>query len=166
MATADVNGLPLLASMDGLTMLGDTGWETKLLNQDLRAAVEAGTLDEHYTVQMEQQLMVSGADRIYFTTSDGTPENTFGVWYESNPALRERIVAGWAQFAEDVAAYVPESEPVKPVGVAPEALPALRIEEDRQGVLAERGQVACRHHAGDFDAQGWQCFHHLRPGSR
>ena len=127
--TADVKGLPLLASMDGLTMLGDTGWETKLLNQDLRAAVEAGTLHEHYTVQMEQQLMVSGADRIYFTTTDGTPENTFGVWYESNPALRGRIVAGWAQFVEDLASYVPEPEVVKPVGKAPEAVPALRIED-------------------------------------
>ena len=133
--TADVNGLPLLASMDGLTMMGDVGWETKLLNQDLRAAVEAGTLDEHYTVQMEQQLMVSGADRIYFTTSDGTPENTFGMWYESSPALRERIVAGWQQFAEDVAAYRPEPETVKPAGVAPEALPALRIEVDRKSVV-------------------------------
>ena len=59
--TADVNGLPLLASMDGLTMMGDVGWETKLLNQDLRAAVEAGTLDEHYTVQMEQQLKIGRA---------------------------------------------------------------------------------------------------------
>lgn len=143
--TADVNGLPLLASMDGLTMLGDTGWETKLLNQDLRAAVEAGTLDEHYTVQMEQQLMVSGADRIYFTTTDGTPENTFGMWYESNPALRERIVAGWAQFAEDVAAYVPEPEPVKPVGVAPEALPALRIEVT--GMVTASNLAAFREHA-------------------
>lgn len=143
--TADVNGLPLLASMDGLTMMGDVGWETKLLNQDLRAAVEAGTLDEHYTVQMEQELMVSGADRIYFTTSDGTPENTFGVWYESNPALRERIVAGWAQFAEDVAAYVPESEPVKPVGVAPEALPALRIEVT--GMVTASNLAAFREHA-------------------
>lgn len=143
--TADVNGLPLLASMDGLTMLGDIGWETKLLNQDLRAAVEAGTLDEHYTVQMEQQLMVSGADRIYFTTTDGTPENTFGMWYESNPALRERIVAGWAQFAEDVAAYVPESEPVKPVGVAPEALPALRIEVT--GMVTASNLAAFREHA-------------------
>ena len=143
--TADVNGLPLLASMDGLTMMGDTGWETKLLNQDLRAAVEAGALDEHYTVQMEQQLMVSGADRIYFTTSDGTPENTFGVWYESNPALRERIVAGWKQFAEDVAAYAPEPEPVKPVGVAPEALPALRIEVT--GMVTASNLAAFREHA-------------------
>ncbi len=143
--TADVNGLPLLASMDGLTMLGDVGWETKLLNQDLRAAVEAGTLDEHYTVQMEQQLMVSGAERIYFTTTDGTPEGTFGMWYESNPALRERIVAGWAQFAEDVAAYVPESETAKPAGVAPEALPALRIEVT--GMVTASNLAAFREHA-------------------
>lgn len=143
--TADVNGLPLLASMDGLTMLGDTGWETKLLNQDLRADVEAGTLHEHYTAQMEQQLMVSGADRIYFTTSDGTPEGTFGVWYESNPALRERIVAGWAQFAEDVAAYVPEPETVKTAGKAPEALPALRIEVT--GMVTASNLAAFREHA-------------------
>lgn len=143
--TADVNGLPLLASMDGLTMLGDTGWETKLLNQDLRADVEAGTLHEHYTVQMEQQLMVSGADRIYFTTTDGTPENTFGVWYESNPALRERIVAGWQQFAKDVAAYVPEPETVKPAGKAPDALPALRIEVT--GMVTASNLAAFREHA-------------------
>ena len=143
--TADVNGLPLLASMDGLTMLGDTGWETKLLNQGLRAAVEAGTLDEHYTVQMEQQLMVAGCERIYFTTTDGTPENTFGVWYESNPALRERIVAGWAQFAKDVAAYVPEPETVKPAGKAPDALPALRIEVT--GMVTASNLAAFREHA-------------------
>lgn len=143
--TADVNGLPLLASMDGLTMLGDTGWETKLLNQGLRAAVEAGTLDEHYTVQMEQQLMVSGADRIYFTTTDGTPECTFGMWYESNPALRERIVAGWQQFAKDVAAYVPEPETVKPAGKAPDALPALRIEVT--GMVTASNLAAFREHA-------------------
>ncbi len=143
--TADVDGLPLLASMDGLTMLGDTGWETKLLNQDLRADVEAGTLHEHYTVQMEQQLMVSGADRIYFTTTDGTPENTFGVWYESNPALRERIVAGWQQFAKDVAAYVPEPETVKPAGKAPDALPALRIEVT--GMVTASNLAAFREHA-------------------
>jgi len=143
--TADVNGLPLLASMDGLTMLGDTGWETKLLNQDLRADVEAGTLHEHYTVQMEQQLMVSGADRVYFTTTDGTPENTFGVWYESNPALRERIVAGWQQFAKDVAAYVPAPEAVKPAGKAPDALPALRIEVT--GMVTASNLAAFREHA-------------------
>ena len=143
--TADVNGLPLLASMDGLTMLGDTGWETKLLNQDLRAAVEAGDLHEHYTVQMEQQLMVSGADRIYFTTTDGTPGGTFGMWYDTNPALRERIVAGWQQFAKDVAAYVTKPETVKPAGSAPESLPALRIEVT--GMVTASNLAAFREHA-------------------
>ena len=143
--TADVDGLPLLASMDGLTMLGETGWETKLLNQDLRAAVEAGELHEHYTAQMEQQLMVAGCDRIYFTTTDGTPENTFGMWYESNPELRARIVAGWKQFDADLAAYVPEPETVKPAGRAPDALPALRIEVT--GMVTASNIDAFREHA-------------------
>lgn len=143
--TAEVNGLPLLASMDGLTMIGDIGWETKLLNQVLRADVEAGTLHEHYTAQMEQQLMVSGADRIYFTTTDGTPENTYGMWYESNPELRARIVAGWVQFERDLAEFVPEPETVKAVGAAPEALPALRIEVT--GMVTASNLAAFRDHA-------------------
>lgn len=144
--TADVDGLPLLASMDGLTMLGDAGWETKLLNQELSAAVEAGELSEHYTAQMEQQLMIAGADRIYFTTTDGTPENTFGMWYESNPALRERIVAGWKQFKADMADYVPaEPEAAAPIGNAPESLPALRIEVT--GMVTNSNLPAFREHA-------------------
>lgn len=144
--TAEVDGLSILASMDGLTLLGETGWETKLLNQDLRSAVETETLPEHYTVQMEQQIMVSGADRIYFTTTDGTPENTFGMWYTSNPDLRERIVAGWKQFQADLYAYVPaEPEAAAPVGNAPEALPALRIEVT--GMVTNSNLPAFREHA-------------------
>jgi len=44
-----------------------------------------------------------------------------------------------------VAAYVPESEPVKPVGVAPEALPALRIEVT--GMVTASNLAAFREHA-------------------
>jgi len=143
--SAEVNGLPLLASMDGLTMLGDTGWECKLLNKELYTAIQAGTLHEHYTAQMEQQLMVSGAERTYFTATDGTPEGTAGMWYESDPALRERIVAGWKQFAEDVAAWRPEPETVKPAGKAPEMLPALRIEVT--GMVTASNLAAFRDHA-------------------
>ena len=126
--TADVDGLPLLASMDGLTLLGEAGWETKLLNQEILAAVASGNLPEHYTAQMEQQMMVSGCERIFFTTSDGTPENTAGMWYVSDPALRSRIISGWKQFSEDLANYMPERETIKPGGKAPETLPALLIE--------------------------------------
>ena len=143
--TAEVDGLPLLASMDGLTMLGDVGWECKTLNRALYTALQAGSLDEHYRIQMEQQLLVSGASRIYFTASDGTKEGTAGMWYEGDAELRRRIVAGWRQFAADVAAYVPEPEQVKPAGKAPDALPALRIEVT--GMVTASNLAAFREHA-------------------
>lgn len=124
----DVDGLPLLASLDGISMLGDLIWENKLLNSDLVDSVASGELHFHYAYQMEQQLLVAGAEKCYFTTSDGTPEGTHGMWYSSIPELRTALIAGWKQFAIDVAAYVPEEAKPKAEGVAPETLPALRIE--------------------------------------
>lgn len=127
--TLEVDGLPLLASFDGITMLEDVIWENKLWNADLAAAVQASDLEPHYWAQLEQQLLVSGAKRAYFTTSDGTEEKTLGCWYESVPERRAQLLAGWKQFAEDLAAYVPNpAEAAKPTGKAPETLPALRIE--------------------------------------
>lgn len=127
----EVEGLPLLASFDGLNMLGDTGWENKLFNAALAEQVSAGELNPHYYWQLEQQLLVSGAERIYFTTSDGTPENTVGMWYEAVPGRREKLIAGWKQFAEDLANYqhVEPAAP-KPVANAIEALPALVIQAE------------------------------------
>ena len=75
-ATLDVDGLPLLASFDGIDMMGETLWENKLWSQSLVAQVEAGELEPHYWSQLEHQLMVSGGERVLFTTSDGTAENT------------------------------------------------------------------------------------------
>ena len=127
--TLEVDGLPLLASFDGITMLEDVIWENKLWNADLAAAVQASDLEPHYWVQLEQQLLVSGAKRAYFTTSDGSAEKTQGCWYESVPERRAQLLAGWKQFADDLAAYVPSAaEVAKPTGKAPETLPALRIE--------------------------------------
>ena len=56
--TVLINGLPLLASMDGLTMAETINWEHKLWNEGLAAQVRDGNLDEHYTVQMDQQQLV------------------------------------------------------------------------------------------------------------
>ena len=125
----EVEGLPLLASLDGITMMGDIIWETKLLNESLRDDIQQGQLHNHYAYQIEQQLLVAGAEKCYFTTSDGTPEGTFGMWYVSCPELRAALIAGWKQFAIDVAAYVPEeAKPEAPAGKSPDSLPALRIE--------------------------------------
>ncbi len=125
----EVDGLPLLASLDGITMMGDVIWETKLLNESLKDDIQQGQLHNHYAYQIEQQLLVSGAEKCYFTTSDGTPEGTFGMWYVSCPELRAELLSGWKQFQSDVAAYVPEeAKKEAPAGKSPDALPALRIE--------------------------------------
>jgi predicted phage-related endonuclease len=127
--TTEVDGIKLLASMDGLTMLGDIGWENKLRNADTIAHIEqTGEPPLHHVWQLEQQLLVSGADRILFTCGDGT-EPPAHCWYESKPERRAQLIAGWKQFAADLAAYVPEAPAAPaPAGRAPESLPALRIE--------------------------------------
>jgi putative phage-type endonuclease len=125
----EVEGLPLLASFDGITMLEDVIWENKLWNESLAATVKANDLEPHYWAQLEQQLLVSGAKRAYFTTSDGTEGKTLGCWYESVPERRDQLLAGWKQFAQDLAAFAPGAEsPANLTGKAPDTLPALRIE--------------------------------------
>jgi putative phage-type endonuclease len=126
--SVEIDGLPLLASLDGIDILGDVIWENKLRSDSLVEQVNAGRLDPHYTYQIEQQLLVSGAGRCYFTTSDGTPEGTFGMWYESNPEIRAKIVSIWQQFAADLVEY--QHVEAKPAVVADtiEDLPALTVQ--------------------------------------
>jgi putative phage-type endonuclease len=97
------------ASFDGITMVGDVAWEHKTLNDDIRMCESADQLGLHYRVQMEQQLMVSNAERCLFLATkwddagDLIDERHF--WYTPNEALRAEIIAGWAQFEADLAAY-------------------------------------------------------------
>lgn len=135
--TGVLEGTQLSASFDGLTLLNDTAFEHKSLNDDLRACMtdlHAGDrLPLLYRVQMEQQAMVSGAERVLFMASkwdaDGNLVEERHCWYVPDPELRARIVAGWEQFEKDVAAYQPEPAAV-PVaaGRAPDSLPSLRVE--------------------------------------
>lgn len=128
-ATREVDGMPLLASFDGIDLMDELIWENKLLNQSLVQQVQAGDLEPHYWLQLEHQLLVSGATRALFTTSDGTPEGTHPLWYESKPERRARLIAGWKQFAADLAAWVPsEAKPAPVVGKTPDNLPALLIQ--------------------------------------
>lgn len=129
------------ASFDGLTMLGETAFEHKTLNNELRhAPFYQGSGDDlplHYRVQMEQQLMVSGAERVLFMASrwDGdTLVEERHCWYASDPALRAQIVAGWEQFERDLADFAPTAK-AAPVVVSPvETLPAVSVKVD--GALA------------------------------
>jgi predicted phage-related endonuclease len=124
----EVDGLPLLASLDGIVMDESLVWETKLWNESLAQACVAGELEPHYWAQLEHQLIVTEAETVLFTTSDGTPERTAQTWYVSVPERRQQVIDGWKQFAQDLATFVPEVTEAKPVGRTPETLPALRIE--------------------------------------
>jgi len=117
-----------LASMDGLTMLGDIGWEHKLANERLLAATTAGELDDHYKWQMDQQMLVSRADSILFMCSDGTKETMAFTWYERDAIRIASLIKGWEQFEKDLADYVPTESKTEAVGTTPDSLPTLRIE--------------------------------------
>lgn len=115
-AMADIDGLPLLASFDGLTMGEDVAWENKLYSDALVQMIESGDLDGTYWPQVEQQLLISGASRCVFTVSDGTKERTRYLDYVSIPERRAQLLSGWKQFAIDLANYVPQE--VIPAAVA------------------------------------------------
>ena len=123
-----VDGIELLASLDGLPMDESFNWECKLWNQKLSANVAQDLLEPNYYWQLEQQLLVTGAGHALFTVSNGTPENTLSMEYRSVPERRAALIAGWKQFAADVAAYQHVEVALEVTGKAPESLPALRIE--------------------------------------
>ncbi|QYY83993.1 YqaJ viral recombinase family protein [Pseudomonas germanica] len=118
----------LLASMDGATMLGETLFEHKLWSESLVAQVKAGELDPHYYWQLEQQLLVSGAERVIFVCSDGTAENFVHMEYRPVAGRAAQLVEGWKQFEADLANFKMAEAPSIIVGKAPDELPALRIE--------------------------------------
>ena len=118
----------LLASMDGATMLGDILFEHKLWNQGLVAQIRANALDPHYYWQLEQQLLVSCAEKVFFVCSDGTKQNFVYLEYRPVPGRAELLIEGWKQFEEELGSFTPQEKTVEAIGAAPDQLPALRIE--------------------------------------
>lgn len=138
--TAVVDGLSLLASLDGINFDGDISWECKLWNEGLAEQVRTNNLSAQYTVQMDQQQLVSGAKRTLFTCTDGTPERTVHCWYESTDEKKAAVVMHWRQFLQDVAAYDPTAERPAPAVAAPmESLPAVVVQVN--GALTVGGNL-------------------------
>ncbi|MDO9344866.1 MAG: YqaJ viral recombinase family protein [Pseudomonas sp.] len=135
----------LLASMDGATMLGDVLFEHKLWNEKVATQIRAGELDPHYYWQLEQQLLVSGAERVLFVCSDGTRDKYVSMYYSPVPGRREALIAGWAQFEQDLGEFVPQETKVEAIGAAPDQLPALRI--DVTGMVTASNLDAFKSHA-------------------
>lgn len=144
-ASRVVDGLPLSASYDGLTMDETTGLEVKLWNEGLAEQVRAGTLDMHYVWQLEQQLLVVGADVIIFCTGDA--ERLEKMEYRAVPGRREQLVAGWKQFQADLATYTP------PAASAVEKIVAEPVEALPAPVVQVTGQLALTDNFGIFEAR-------------
>lgn len=125
----DIEGMPLLASFDGLDMMEQQGFEHKQWNESKAISIaESGELFPEYYWQLEHQLLVSGADYILFVMSDGTEDNFVSLKYQSDPDRRKQLIAGWNQFQKDLVGYVPAEYIPAPEGKAPRELPALSIQ--------------------------------------
>ncbi len=137
----------LLASMDGMTMLGAVLFEHKMWNEELASQVRAGELEPHYYWQLEQQLLVADAERAIFVVSDGTEENMAYLWYTPVDGRAKQLVDGWKQFEADLAEFVPVEAKPQAIGRTPETLPALRIEVT--GMVTNSNLDAFKAHALD-----------------
>ncbi|MFN4148451.1 MAG: lambda-exonuclease family protein [Rhodocyclaceae bacterium] len=148
--TVEIDGLPLLASLDGLTMDGSKVWEHKLRSQRIDAALDAtGEPTMDHVWQLEHQLLVSGADVAHYWTSDGAEYRA--VEYRSRPERRAALLAGWRQFASDLEAT--RQQPQQP---APEPVQAKPVPGFGALVLRVEGRVL----ASNLDAfrAGAQAF--------
>lgn len=123
----EVDGMNISASLDGINFSGDIIFEHKLISKKLIAQIESGNLDEHYKMQMDQQLLVSGAGKCLFMISDGT-ENSFRYcWYETTEERKRAIFAIWKQFAIDLSNYKPSEDTPEVIAALVQDLPSLSI---------------------------------------
>ncbi|WP_231970717.1 lambda-exonuclease family protein [Photobacterium damselae] len=115
----------MLASYDGITILEGIIFEHKLYNQELFTRVTNNDLEPHYYWQLEQQLLVSQAEKALFVCSDGTSELFALCEYISIPERRKKLIAGWLQFQKDLSSYTLTSE-IEDIEAQPiHPLPAL-----------------------------------------
>jgi putative phage-type endonuclease len=154
----------LSASFDGLTLLQDVAFEHKTLNDTLRAVMVpscvGADLSEYHRIQIEQQSIVADGARILFGASkwEGIElaEPARWCWYDPDPVLAARIVAGWQQFEADVLAYrAKEDVAPAPTGRAPGQLMPLVIEAT--GVVtrsnAEQWEAAVSAYLGNINRE-------------
>lgn len=120
----EIDGLKLMASLDGITFDDSIIWEHKLWNESLAENVRNETLDEHYTIQLDQELLASGATKCLFMVSDGTRDKCEAMWYETTREKISDLVEGWKQFKTDLVNHVPT---VKVEKVEAETIKALPV---------------------------------------
>lgn len=142
--TEIIDGMPLLASLDGVTEDWSGIWEHKLYAQWIADFIDVYMdLPDTHWPQVEHQLLVSGATEALFMASNGIQSAC--VWYESQPERRARVIAGWKQFAKDLETFVVEDEKPEVVAAPTEALPTVYVQLD--------GNIAIRDNLDAFGSR-------------
>lgn len=103
----------ITASLDGVNFEGTLIIEHKLLRDSDASRkrfdmATRGEIAEHDMAQVQQQLMVSGAEKCWFVVSDGTPNNMAIADVFPDAVWFARIREGWAQFARELDAAADE----------------------------------------------------------
>lgn len=120
----------LSASCDGLTLGDDVAFEHKQYSAELFASVSAGIVPDEHMPQCQQIMLVTGAEKVLFVCSDGTPDRFAMTEVLPDPAWFDRIKIGWQRFDKDLADYTPPT-PEQVVVAAPQAtLPAVMVRVD------------------------------------
>ena len=126
-ASATIEGLPMLASLDGLSMGGEILWENKIWNKQKIADIEAGKRTCDY-YQVQHQMMVTGAGRCLYTLGDQDGEKARHYWIERDEAEITKLIAAWKLAAEEIARGEAPAEVAPAVAVVPQQmLPALNV---------------------------------------
>lgn len=114
----------LSASCDGLSMDETIAWECKQFNKSHFEQVKNNELPEIHWPQCQQVLHVTGAEKLFFTVTDGTKENTVGMWVYPDADKIKVITASWDQFAKDLETY---TLPVQVEKVEAEVIQSLPV---------------------------------------
>lgn len=128
------------ASCDGKNMAGTVGWEHKQWNKELAASVAVGVLPEEHWPQVQQELLVTGAEKWIFTVSDGTEDNMVSMEVFPDPEKFETLRAGWAQFNKERETYVHVEVAEMPKAEVSIELPALFVHA--KGQITEHNMEA------------------------
>lgn len=134
--TEEIEGLLLLASLDGMADPATALLEHKLWNETLAANVSNEVLEPMYFWQLEHQLLVTGAECVYFVCSDGTADNWMQMEYSSVPERRDELIAGWKQFEKDLDEYQPEAKVEAVVGEEVESFPLITYQVEGSAIVS------------------------------
>lgn len=136
----EVEGIPLLASFDGLTVDDTLAFEHKLWSEWRYEYMKDGKVPPEDEWQLEQQCLVSGADTVKFTISNLVDKGEkrrepLTVTYKSKKTIRKKLIAAWKLFDKDLEEYKKNMDETETEAVEGEvkklkikSLPALKIE--------------------------------------